>query len=331
LAAFCLCEYVGHDGSIPDCGGAVMGESERRACQRPLNGAQLGRFDSVINMSDAWSREEVEAAVADYFVMLGKELQGQPYSKAEHNRQLQNLISGRTRGSVERKHQNISAVLIELGYPYIEGYKPLGNYQALLGSVVQARLSAEAGLQEIVATTVTSEVERVPEVGDIMSIVVPAPVRDGAPARIYDRPAVRVGMPHRNFLEVEARNQSLGRAGEDMVLRFEHERLRRAGEHTLADRVEHVSRTQGDGLGYDIRSFELDGRDRLIEVKTTRFGALTPFFASRNEVEVSEERGDEFQVYRLFGFRAAPRLFTLAGPLRNSCRLEPWNYSAVPN
>jgi hypothetical protein len=74
----------------------------------------------------------------------------------------------------------------------------------------------------------------------------------------------------------------------------------------------------------------VDGRERLIEVKTTRFGALTPFFASGNEVEVSEERRDDYQLYRLFGFRAEPRLFTLAGSLKGSCQLQPLIYSAVP-
>lgn len=68
-------------------------------------------------MPEAWSREEVEAAVADYFNMLGKELLGVPYNKAEHNRNLQRLLQNRPKGSVERKHQNISAILISLGVP----------------------------------------------------------------------------------------------------------------------------------------------------------------------------------------------------------------------
>jgi hypothetical protein len=38
------------------------------------------------SMSESWSREEVEAAVADYFGMLAKELAGRPFNKAEHNR-----------------------------------------------------------------------------------------------------------------------------------------------------------------------------------------------------------------------------------------------------
>jgi Domain of unknown function (DUF3883) len=290
----------------------------------------IDRFGSVMDMSNAWSREEVEAAVADYFVMLGNELRGEPYSKAERNRRLQNLLSARTRGSVERKHQNISAVLIGLGYPYIDGYKPLGNYQELLGRVVQERLSVATGLQEVVASAVAADVVTVPAISDVLSIVVPPPVRDREPARLYDRPAVRVARPQRNYLEAEARNRSLGRAGEELVLLFEHERLWRCGERDLADRIEHVARTQGDGLGYDIRSFEVGGRERLIEVKTTRFGALTPFFASRNEVEVSEERRDEYQLYRVFSFRTEPRLFTLGGSLRSSCQLEPMNYSALP-
>src|ERR1035438_10219938 len=92
-------------------------------------------------MPDNWSREEVEAAVADYFDMLSKELRGEPFNKAEHNRNLHRVLTARSKGSVERKHQNISAILIELGYPYVDGYKPLGNYQELLGRVVQERLS----------------------------------------------------------------------------------------------------------------------------------------------------------------------------------------------
>jgi len=126
-------------------------------------------------MSEAWSREEVEAAVADYFTMLAKELNGEPYSKAEHNRQLQNLLSDRIRGSVERKHQNISAVLIELGYPYIDGYKPLANYQELLARIVVERLSVESRLREIVSATVTAEVREQREIeADCTIVAAPA-------------------------------------------------------------------------------------------------------------------------------------------------------------
>ena len=52
-----------------------------------------------------WSRLEVEAAVADYLEMLALELRGELFNKAEHNRNLARVLNGRTRGSLERKHQ----------------------------------------------------------------------------------------------------------------------------------------------------------------------------------------------------------------------------------
>jgi len=282
------------------------------------------------SMSDSWSHEEVEAVITDYFDMLEKEVRGENFNKAERNRQLQQILQNRTRGSIEKKHQNISAILIELGCPYIDGYKPLSNYQELLYSRVLARLSHATTLSETVARAVEAQVESLPSVSNILLIHVDPPRRDAAISSY----AVKEGPPRRpirrNYLELEARNQSLGRAGEELVLRYEHERLWQSGQRKLADRIEHSSKIVGDHLGYDIHSFEADGRDRLIEVKTTRYGALTPFFASRNEIDFSANRNSEYQLYRLFNFRAHPKLFVLQGSLYKSCDLEPINFSAIP-
>ena len=51
---------------------------------------------------------------------------------------------------------------------------------------------------------------------------------------------------------------------------------------------------------------------------------------SRNELSVSETREREYQLYRLFSFGEQPKLFVLAGSLRNTCRLEPVTFSALP-
>ena len=77
---------------------------------------------------------------------------------------------------------------------------------------------------------------------------------------------------------------------------------------------------RGDHAGYDILSFEETGAERLIEVKTTKYGSDTPFFVTRNEVVTSERCGSAYQVYRLFAFRHAPRLYTLPGAIR--CELQ---------
>ncbi|MFA6561716.1 MAG: DUF3883 domain-containing protein [Verrucomicrobiia bacterium] len=281
-------------------------------------------------MANDWSREEVEATVSDYFDMLAMELRGEQFNKAEHNRKLQNLLANRTKGAIEKKHQNISAVLIELGYPYIDGYKPLPNYQGLLYEVVEERLLGAVELHQATAAAVEQTVEQSPIVNDVLAILVSPPRREEDQPKVYERtPRIRKPV-RRNYLEIESRNQTLGLAGEKLVLEFEHMRLWKAGKKDLADRVEHVANTTGDHLGFDIKSFETDGRERLIEVKTTRFGALTPFFASKNEVDVSEEREAEYQLYRLFSFTQQPRLFVLPGSLRRTCLLDPIQFAALP-
>ena len=83
-------------------------------------------------------------------------------------------------------------------------------------------------------------------------------------------------------------------------------------------------------MGYDILSFDENGRERFVEVKTTRFGALTPFFATRNEVNVSEANDERYQLYRLFQFAEQPRLFVLPGSLGRTCDLEPNQFFALP-
>ena len=90
----------------------------------------------------------------------------------------------------------------------------------------------------------------------------------------------------------------------------------------------HASVDEGDGLGYDIRSFEHDGRPRFIEVKTTSFGERTPFFVTANEVRFAREQASQFQLYRLFDFRVAPRMFQLDGPIEQHCMLDAANYRA---
>jgi hypothetical protein len=98
-----------------------------------------------------------------------------------------------------------------------------------------------------------------------------------------------------NYLAKEADNASLGAAGEEFVINYEKARLIHAGESNLADRIERVSITKGDGEGYDILSFNIDGTDRFIEAKTTRYGIHTPFFITSNEVKFSERNRDRYQ------------------------------------
>ncbi|MCK9504165.1 MAG: hypothetical protein M0Q95_08275 [Porticoccaceae bacterium] len=97
---------------------------------------------NILDVGNGWDWLECEAIVADYFAMLDKELTGQPYRKAQHRRALWSRLNNRSEGSIEFKHQNIGAVLIEMGQPYIKGYKPAYNYQQQLKQVVIAYLAS---------------------------------------------------------------------------------------------------------------------------------------------------------------------------------------------
>ncbi len=125
---------------------------------------------------EPWSRFEVEAIVADYFAMLEKELRGEAYNKTEYRRRLLPLLQERTEGSIEYKHQNISAVLIDLGYPYVDGYKPQRNYQQLLHDVIEGRLDGAHTLNELLLDAVTRTVEP-PSFDDILRRLVDPPGR----------------------------------------------------------------------------------------------------------------------------------------------------------
>jgi len=278
-------------------------------------------------MSEDWYPDENRALIADYLSMLASELRSEDYNKTAHRRALSPLLRGRSDGSIERKHQNVSAVLIDLGHPFISGYKPLPNYQALLFDMVADQIASNADLTLTVRAAVEAPAA-VPSVNDLLSRLEgpPEPVEPTSYREIRERqPTAR---PIVNWLEIESRNTSLGRAGEEFVLRFERARLLVAGKEHLADRIEHISVTSGDGAGFDIRSFEENGSDRLIEVKTTAYGKPTPFFLSRNELDVSQRRAISYQLYRLFRFRKDPRLYRLAGALSDTCLLDPVQYSA---
>lgn len=271
---------------------------------------------------------EVEATVADYLRMLHLELAGQPYNKAAHNRALLRKLNQRTRGSVELKHQNVSAILLEQGFAYISGYKPLGNYQQLLADVVLEQIDGDSALDELVLKAV-ERIAVVPDVDTLRGIRVPRP---RAVRRVEDKRSVSQARARRatkrDYLQLESRNRSLGLAGEQFIAEFEARRLHAAGHRILADRVEHVSRSRGDGLGYDVLSFKVSGEERFIEVKTTDFGAVTPFYVSRNEVSFSKERSQQFVLARVHEFRGAPKFFELEGSIETNVLLDAVSFIA---
>lgn len=267
-----------------------------------------------------WSEWEVDAIVADYFDMLTDEVAGAPYNKAQHNEALRALIP-RSRKSIEFKHCNISAVLERLGIPYIPGYRPLVHFQNALIDAVERYLVSSG--QPIVQFTAAAP-ERVTDPATLWIGPPPevSPKEHSEPERL--RQLVRKFDP----AERDARNRKLGQQGEELVYLREQQELRRLGRDDLARKVEWTSEVRGDGAGYDIRSFELDGSERLLEVKTTNGPAKTPFFLSENERAFSDERPDAFRLLRLYSFVEKPSAFELRPPLSERLALNPASYRA---
>jgi hypothetical protein len=266
-----------------------------------------------------WTEDELDVIVKDYFDMLADDLGRQPYSKVKHNAALEARI-GRSHGSIEFKHQNISAVLEKLGLPWITGYKPRRNYQGIILNAIDRYLSKNQRVLEIAPAADKAFVE------NASAVFVNAPEltrAEPAPERL--RRLLKKFDP----VERDHLNRNLGKAGEAFVLDIERKRLSELDRPDLARKVRWIAAEDGDGAGYDVLSFNLGGESRLIEVKTTNGSARTPFFLTRNECDLAAERPADWRVYRVHLFARVPRIFTIAPPLENAVKLttETWRAS----
>lgn len=261
-----------------------------------------------------WSPAEIVAVVTDYLTMLRAELAGLEYSKAAHRRDLLGrLRPGRTEASVEFKHCNVSAVMLELGLPYVKGYRPRGNYQEALAAEVRRRLQVDGLLRAL------NEFDGHPVTRSLV-------LKEAAIKSSGERPRRRGRVVDYEALQAECRK--LGVLGEELVLDFERTRLSQEGRPDLASAVRWVAREDGDGLGYDVLSFDLNGLDRHIEVKTTALGPETPFYLSSSELAFADAHTESFVLYRLYDVYVAPAFFTVAGDLNWHLDLTPVTFRA---
>lgn len=278
-----------------------------------------------------WSEGEARLIVADYFTMLEKELLGKPLNKTEHRRSLAPKLAGRSDGSIEFKHANISAVLTGLGLPYVEGYKPRGNFQTLLAQEVEAFLDKNPTFMEQLEAAPTINPDKAPpsEALDLDTIIEDPPAEIIGPKESGKPWLSRRGRKI-DFAQRDALNRQLAKLGEEFVVHLERHRLVLAGRDDLSRKVMWVAVEIGDGLGFDVLSFDdQDESEKLIEVKTTGLGKFFPFYVTGNEVRCSEDMAEQFHLFRVFDFGRMPRVYILTGSLKENCRLEPTQYRAT--
>lgn len=253
-----------------------------------------------------------EILVQNYFIMLDAEIQGALYSKADHRNRLLKELGVADVDALDRSHRHISAVLAEMGLPFVDSFPPEGGYAAELEKAVRAFIEGNPEFVDSLWVEELPPPASIPvELDDSRAHWVPAPDISGF------KPSARPswhpeGVNEIDFRIREARNRSLAMAGERFVLAFERARLRETGQKELQERIRWQSQTYGESFGYDILSVDPDGGDRYICVKTTNYGSRFPFTLSLHELERARENPDRFHIYRVFRFAHGAKLFMVS-------------------
>tara|TARA_Y100001935_G_scaffold91072_1_gene75582 strand:+ start:1774 stop:3048 length:1275 start_codon:yes stop_codon:yes gene_type:complete len=130
--------------------------------------------------------------------------------------------------------------------------------------------------------------------------------------------------------EQDEKNRELGLKGEKEIVKEERKYLKDNGKEELANNVLHVS-LYDDNAGYDIKSFNLDGSYKYIEVKTTKAGINSNFYISSNEINFSIENSQNYFLYRVYNFTDHSfDYYILEGNMEEKCNLRSKNYLAFP-
>lgn len=130
------------------------------------------------------------------------------------------------------------------------------------------------------------------------------------------------------YKELREQWEEIGIRGEMFALAYEREWLLKNNRRDLIQKTSHVSQ-YNSGAGYDILSYELDGRPKYIEVKTSK-GKSNSFEISSNEWKRAKQYGEKYFIYRVTDVFNDPKIEVLKSPYRlfenEKVSLEPTSY-----
>lgn len=147
---------------------------------------------------------------------------------------------------------------------------------------------------------------------------------------IANKPKARVSKAYAkktDFISKVKEDTIKGIKAEQLVVSHEKMNLIASGREDLAEKVKWVAK-EADGYGFDVLSFDENGNEKYIEVKGTTLTKTTPFIISKNELETSIKKDDQYWIYRVFYLDdQTPKFYKIKGRVDKNFELEPSNYT----
>lgn len=279
----------------------------------------------------------------DEFLLHGKSFQWESQNKnTRFTSHIQMMLNGEPVVLFARVHEKIKSKTQP--FVYVGGLTCIQHFFRpdepksrieLIFNVDEYKPDASAELQALYEWTPGDDAEPEEETFDtsVSKLVETAPPKRRQSANINQGTNTGNKSSSKGEVDWAARdeaNRNLGLAGEELVITYEKEELERQGKHKLAAKIKHVA-LEDPKAGYDILSFDADGNEKYIEVKTTRGSASNAFYISRNELEVSKTRGDNYWIYRVHSYAKKTdtwKVYKLQGAVSESFDLTPESFTA---
>ena len=109
-----------------------------------------------------------------------------------------------------------------------------------------------------------------------------------------------------DYERINRNKKDVGNRGENAVLKYEKNNLIKLDRSDLAELVEIA---ENDAIGYDIKSYKIDGTEKHIEVKTNSGNRnnLLDFYLTDNELDKMKS-DPNYYIYYLYSIKSKPKL-----------------------
>ena len=165
----------------------------------------------------------------------------------------------------------------------------LRSFQVVHGELIVRKSAILSTADQQLICRLLQQLQALKSVGDYYSI---NPLFEA----LLDRLILRASrLSEKELLARLERQRKRGQLAEEKVIEQEKERLCLLKRADLAAKVERIS-IENVSAGYDIKSFEKNGRIRFIEVKSS-VGSKVAFEWSTGEREKAEKEGETYYIY----------------------------------